>query len=57
MDAHLCIYLSIYLSRWEDGEKSVQMSPDVSLPQFNVMGHRYDIISIIECISINWCGK
>jgi len=30
--------------RWEDGEKSVQMSPDVSLPQFNVLGHRQRIV-------------
>merc|ERR1719282_985433 len=30
--------------RWEDGPKSVQMSPDVSLPQFNVLGHRQRII-------------
>ena len=30
--------------RWEDGEKSVQMSPDVSLPQFDIIGHRQRII-------------
>ena len=24
--------------RWEDGDNSVQMSPDVSLPEFNVLG-------------------
>merc|ERR1719369_1865386 len=32
--------------RWEDGEKSVQMSPDVSLPQFNVLGHRQRLIEV-----------
>ena len=30
--------------RWEDGEKSVQMSPDVALPQFNILGHRQRIV-------------
>jgi len=30
--------------RWEDGSKSVQMSPDVSLPQFDVLGHRQRIV-------------
>ena len=25
---------------WHSGEESVQMSPDVMLPQFNVLGHR-----------------
>jgi len=30
--------------RWEDGENSVQMSPDVSLPEFKVLGHRQRII-------------
>lgn len=30
--------------RWEDGAKSVQMSPDVSLPQFDVLGHRQRIV-------------
>merc|ERR1712013_644278 len=30
--------------RWEDGENSVQMSPDVSLPQFDVLGHRQRIV-------------
>jgi len=30
--------------RWEDGPKSVQMSPDVSLPQFDVLGHRQRIV-------------
>lgn len=30
--------------RWQDGMKSVQMSPDVSLPLFNVYGHRQRII-------------
>ena len=26
---------------WNDGKTSVKMSPDVSLPQFIVLGHRY----------------
>ena len=30
--------------RWEDGDKSVQMSPDVALPQFNILGHRQRIV-------------
>merc|ERR1711970_468214 len=30
--------------RWEDGENSVQMSPDVSLPEFKVLGHRQRFI-------------
>jgi len=30
--------------RWEDGERSFQMSPDVSLPQFNVLGYRQRIV-------------
>ena len=30
--------------RWEDGDKSVQMSPDVSLPQFNAFGHPQEIV-------------
>ena len=30
--------------KWNDGLKSVQMSSDVSLPQFNVLGHRQRII-------------
>jgi len=30
--------------RWENGDNSVQMSPDVSLPQFNVLGHRQRIV-------------
>jgi glycine receptor alpha-3 len=30
--------------KWNDGMKSVQMSSDVSLPQFNVLGHRQRII-------------
>jgi len=30
--------------RWEDGDNSVQMSPDVSLPEFKVLGHRQRFI-------------
>jgi len=30
--------------RWQDGLKSVQCSPDVSLPAFNVVGHRQRLI-------------
>merc|ERR1719233_1117039 len=30
--------------KWEDGDNSVQMSPDVSLPEFNVLGYRQRII-------------
>merc|ERR1719305_668181 len=29
---------------WNDGETSVKMSPDVSLPQFDVLGHRQRIV-------------
>ena len=32
--------------RWEDGNKSVQMSPDVALPQFLVLGHRQRFIEV-----------
>eukprot|EP00090_Calanus_glacialis_P010258 TRINITY_DN18642_c0_g1_i1.p1 TRINITY_DN18642_c0_g1~~TRINITY_DN18642_c0_g1_i1.p1 ORF type:complete len:401 (+),score=73.27 TRINITY_DN18642_c0_g1_i1:56-1258(+) len=30
--------------RWEDGERSVQLSPDVALAEFNILGHRQRII-------------
>ena len=30
--------------RWEDGENSVQISPDVSLPEFSVLGHTHRAI-------------
>lgn len=33
---------------WHDGFRSVQMSPDVSLPQFVVIGHRQREIEEIE---------
>merc|ERR1719410_42101 len=32
--------------RWEDGNKSVQMSPDVALPQFLVLGHRQRLVEV-----------
>ena len=32
--------------RWNDGNKSVQMSPDVALPQFLVLGHRQRFIEV-----------
>ena len=31
---------------WHGGHDSVQMSPDVSLPQFNVLGHRQRLIEV-----------
>merc|ERR1719150_3680064 len=31
---------------WHDGFRSVQMSPDVSLPQFKVLGHRQRLIEV-----------
>ena len=31
---------------WNDGLKSVQMSPDVSLPQFLVVGHRQRLVEV-----------
>ena len=31
---------------WNAGEGSVQMSPDVALPQFNVLGHRQRLIEV-----------
>ena len=31
---------------WYSGDDSVQMSPDVMLPQFNVVGHRQRLIEI-----------
>jgi len=30
--------------KWNDGLNSVQISPDVSLPQFKVLGHRQKTI-------------
>jgi len=32
--------------KWEDGPMSVQMSPDVSLPQFDVLGHRQRLVEV-----------
>jgi len=31
---------------WNSGETSVQMSPDVALPQFNVLGHRQRLVEV-----------
>merc|ERR1719242_1492540 len=31
---------------WNSGDNSVQMSPDVALPQFNVLGHRQRLIEV-----------
>ena len=31
---------------WHSGDKSVQMSPDVMLPQFNVLGHRQRLVEV-----------
>ena len=31
---------------WNDGEKSVRMSPDLQLPQFNVLGHRQRLVEV-----------
>ena len=31
---------------WNSGDNSVQMSPDVSLPQFNILGHRQRLIEV-----------
>jgi len=30
--------------KWQDGDNSVQLSPDVALPQFNVLGHRTRLV-------------
>ena len=35
---------------WNSGDNSVQMSPDVSLPQFNVLGHRQRLIEVKNLI-------
>ena len=32
--------------KWEDGPRSVRMSPDVSLPQFDVLGHRQRLVEV-----------
>ena len=32
--------------RWEDGDKSVRMSPDVALPQFNVLGYMQRLVEV-----------
>ena len=31
---------------WNSGDNSVQMSPEVSLPQFNILGHRQRLIEV-----------
>ena len=31
---------------WNDGDTSVKMSPDVELPQFNVLGHRQRLVEV-----------
>ena len=31
---------------WNSGHNSVQMSPDVSLPQFSILGHRQRLIEV-----------
>ena len=35
---------------WNSGHNSVQMSPDVSLPQFNILGHRQRLIEVSETL-------
>lgn len=52
MDSQLCsleiesfgFTMSDLKYRWNDGLNSVQMSPDVSLPEFNVLGHRQRLV-------------
>ena len=39
---------------WNSGHNSVQMSPDVSLPQFSILGHRQ---RLIEVSNISLCSK
>ena len=39
---------------WNDGEKSVKMSPDVQLPQFLVVGHRQRLIEV-SILKIGGC--
>ena len=38
---------------WNSGDSSVQMSPDVSLPQFNILGHRQRLIEVIMRLAEN----
>ena len=35
--------------KWNDGLNSVQVSGDVSLPQFKVLGHRQKTIEVSLC--------
>jgi len=52
MDSQLCYLemesfghtMSDIQYRWNDGDNSVQVSPDVSLPQFKFLGHRQKVI-------------
>ena len=37
---------------WNSGDNSVQMSPDVSLPQFNILGHRQRLIEVRNMKSV-----
>ena len=39
---------------WNSGDNSVQMSPEVSLPQFNILGHRQRLIEVRSVRSV--CG-
>ena len=52
---------------WHDGFRSVQMSPDVSLPQFVVIGHRQRQIEVslssgnysrlLADVQVEYCNK
>ena len=37
---------------WNSGHNSVQMSPDVSLPQFSILGHRQRLIEVSKNVKI-----
>ena len=44
--AGFSLLLILLAPSWYSGDSSVQMSPDVMLPQFNVLGHRQRLIEI-----------
>ena len=42
---------------WNSGHNSVQMSPDVSLPQFSILGHRQRLIEVRNISLCSLHGK
>ena len=42
---------------WNSGDNSVQMSPEVSLPQFNILGHRQRLIEVRSVRSVSGVNR